>query len=380
MNTPGDTITPLPAGVDTQTLAGPVQRALATQQVELIGWHCRSIWQPRVASTRGVYLITTELAEGERQFDAKLVLKVLAVVDAGRLPREAELYASGVLASLGGGLTAPQCFGVTELPGENVAVWLQHVEDGVGVKWSIERFGLAASHLGELAALDTGPGASAAASVPARNLCALHQLCEENLARLEQAQYSPLVQRAYPPPTVAGLRRLWKERAPILEAMARVPYLVCHGDAQRRNLFACRDDRAGERTVAIDWANFATAPVALDIATLVHYALVYFDVDMGKVDGLDRRVFAGYLAGLRIAGWEGDDTIARFAYAAQLALGLGLLEIRPVLRMALDKRQHGWAEGFYGRSLNEILERRAAVAEFLLDLGREAHALAGRVR
>ena len=63
-----------------------------------------------------------------------------------------------------------------------------------------------------------------------------------------------------------------------------------------------------------------------------------------------------------------------------MALGLGLLAIRPVLRMALDERRYGWAEGFYGRPLHQILDRRAAVAEFLLARGREAQALAGQVR
>ena len=82
-----------------------MQRALGTQQAELIGWHCQSIWQLQVASTRGAYLITIELADDERRFDAKVVLKVLPMGNAAPLPREADLYHSGVPASLRGGLT-----------------------------------------------------------------------------------------------------------------------------------------------------------------------------------------------------------------------------------------------------------------------------------
>ncbi len=60
-------------------------------------------------------------------------------------------------------------------------------------------------------------------------------------------------------------------------------------------------------------------------------------------------------------------------------LGSGLLEIGPVLRMVLDEGRHAWAEGFYGRPLGQILDRRAVVGQFLLDLGREAQSLIGAV-
>ncbi len=376
MRAPGDDTTPLPQGIRAPMLAQVAQRALRTDRAELTGWRCRSLWEPRVASTEGVYLITAEVTEGERTSPCALVLKVLAAADTGLLPREAELYDSGVLASLQGGLVAPQCFGVTELPGARVAVWLECIRDDAGPGWTVDQFGLAASHLGELGISSTGPAAPAARSAPPRNLCALHKLCEQNLTQLEESQSHPLVRRAYPSPVAAGFRRLWEERDRVLEAMGRVPYLVCHGDAQRRNLFFRRDAAGQERTVAIDWANFSTAPLAMDIATLVHYALVYFDVDAEEAAGLDRRVYLGYLEGLRMAGWRGDERAARFAYAAQMALGLGLLEIGPVLRTALDEGRHVWAEGFYGRPVDQVLDRRAAVGEFLLELGREARSLA----
>ncbi len=233
MTIPTDHAAPLLEGIDAQTLTRFARRALGREQVELTGWRCQTIWEPRVASTRGVYLLTSEVAEGESSSACAPVLKVLAAAHPGRLPREAELYDSGVLASLQGGLVTPECFGVTELPGERVAVWLERIEDDAGPGWSIERFGLAALHLGELAAASTGPAAAAARSVPPRNLCALHALCEQNLAQLEEALSLPLVGRAYPSPLADGFRSLWEERDLVLEAMDRVPYMVCHGDAQR---------------------------------------------------------------------------------------------------------------------------------------------------
>jgi hypothetical protein len=65
-----------------------------------------------------------------------------------------------------------------------------------------------------------------------------------------------------------------------------------------------------------------------------------------------------------------------FAYVAQLAFGIGLLEIAPVLRLVREPDRREPAEAFYRHSLHEILDRRSHLAEFLLALGREARALA----
>ena len=63
------------------------------------------------------------------------------------------------------------------------------------------------------------------------------------------------MRRAFPPDVVDGPRRVWAARRPVLDAVARVPVVVCRGDAQRRNLFARREPDGRERTVGIDWAN-----------------------------------------------------------------------------------------------------------------------------
>lgn len=113
----------------------------------------------------------------------------------------------------------------------------------------------------------------------------------------------------------------------------------------------------------------------MDIATLVHYGLAYFDANMNEAAELDQYVFAGYLEGLKHEGWKGDQRVIRFAYTAQLAFGPGLLEISPVLRLALEPSQHEWAEGFYGKPVIQILERRAEMSEFLLRIADEVRSL-----
>jgi Ser/Thr protein kinase RdoA (MazF antagonist) len=156
-----------------------------------------------------------------------------------------------------------------------------------------------------------------------------------------------------------------------MSALARVPRQVCHGDAQCANLFP----QSPKVTIAIDWANLATGPVGIDAATLLHYALAYFHQEMGQADDLDRHIFDGYARGAALCE-ETTLRQARLAYVAQLALGIGLLEIAPVLRLVSDPDRRRPAEEFYRRSLHDILDRRSQLAEFLLDLGQEARALA----
>lgn len=143
-----------------------------------------------------------------------------------------------------------------------------------------------------------------------------------------------------------------------------LPVTLCHGDAQRRNLFARRD-----ATVAIDWANFSMAPVGMDIVILVHYALAYFDIDSDHAADLEKSVLAGYAQGLADMGASIDRETIWFGYAIQLVYGLGLLETGPELRLAHDPAGRDGAEAFYGQRLGTILDRRAAVASYLVDVG-----------
>ncbi len=112
-----------------------------------------------------------------------------------------------------------------------------------------------------------------------------------------------------------------------------------------------------------------------DAATLLHQDLVHCRVDAARTPQLDRRVFRGYWRGLRAAGWRGQRRVVRAAYAIQLALVYGLHDLRPALDLALDEDGRVWeaqADRYGGCALPEVLERRAAVARFLLQLIAEA--------
>lgn len=200
-----------------------------------------------------------------------------------------------------------------------------------------------------------------------RDLSSRSDLAERSLELLDQHSGDRLVQQAYPAEIARGLHQLWRRRGQLTEAAASGRRGICHGDAQRNNLLP----QSPRRTIAIDWANLAIAPAGLDAATLFHYAIAYFDFDVDQADRLDRAIFDGYIRGLGPLT-PGAVAAIRRTYCTQLALGLGLLEIWPVLHMIIDRDRRESAEAFYQRPLQEVLARRQDLAVVLLDLGREA--------
>nr|WP_238152850.1 phosphotransferase [Kribbella speibonae] len=283
------------------------------------------------------------------------------------MPREAELYASAVLPSGETGISCPGFFGLSEGPGGGVGIWLELVEGRAAGEWTAETFAQIAEHVGQFTRSCPPETVTAARRVPPRDLCARSDLMQRSLELLDQHCNDRLVRQVYPGDISRGLHQLWERRIPLAAAVASAPRGVCHGDAQRNNLLP----RSSRRTTAIDWANLATAPIGLDAATLFHYALAYFDFDVEHADGLDKAIFNGYLRGLGATG-EAQTAAIRLTYCTQLALGLGLLEVEPVLRMITDHDRREAAETFYRRPLQEILNRRHHLAGLLLDLGREA--------
>lgn len=64
--------------------------------------------------------------------------------------REPSIYRSGILENLPGDICAPRYFGVAEMPGDIIYLWLEDVTDSHQGTWSLDRYALAARHLGQL--------------------------------------------------------------------------------------------------------------------------------------------------------------------------------------------------------------------------------------
>jgi hypothetical protein len=82
-------------------------------------------------------------------------------------------------------------------------------------------------------------------------------------------------------------------------------------------------------------------------------------------------VFAGYLDGLRDAGWQGDPRQVRLGYTAAVTLRC-LVMIGQVLPLILDESLHFVTPQIFGRPFEEMLDHGVACRRFQFGLEDEA--------
>ncbi len=133
------------------------------------------------------------------------------------------------------------------------------------------------------------------------------------------------------------------------------------------------------QTVAIDWAFAGSGALGEEAARLVMGSLTFLEVPITQAAALDTTVFAGYLAGLHAAGWQGDPKLVRLGYAVSGAL-IGMeflcLELQGMHSdMPLDV-----VERIYGQSVDTILVQHHGLFRWALDLADEAQRLLSEVK
>ena len=141
-------------------------------------------------------------------------------------------------------------------------------------------------------------------------------------------------------------------------------------DAFSRNLFSRRGVDS-DQTVAIDWAFVGRGAVGEEIEPLVCRSLGFYDVALTQAQELDGVVFAGYLDGLRDAGWQGDPRQVRLGYTAAVALRC-LVTIGQILPTVFDESQHSLTLQIVGHPIGEVLDHNAAWHRFQFGLADES--------
>jgi hypothetical protein len=169
--------------------------------------------------------------------------------------------------------------------------------------------------------------------------------------------------------------RLWADRHQLLALLDRLPCSFCHLDAFRRNLIARTGDEGREQTVLIDWAEAGPGVVGEELVPLFSASLRFVAVDADKIADLDDLIFAGYVEGLRDAGWRGDSRLARFGYAATAALQS--VADRAIKWPNIARRAAALPAGQEPPRLLDAggPAQQTALRRHLLDLGDEARAL-----
>lgn len=361
--------------LDRADLTAPVRRALARPVLEVVDWTCRPIHAPINQATGGVYRVSGTASDQGRTVSWSLILKVVqaaagfsgANVDpasANYWRREPQIYQSGLLDQLPG-LRAPRLWGLVERGDACTWLWLEDVADPVGSCWPLERYGVAARQLGRFNGAFLAPGALPAAAGLSRGWSrAWTAGWAPLLAQLPQMRDHPLVRRCWPGDLPDRLLRLGAEADALFDALDGLPQTFCHLDAFSRNLLMRPRPDGGEEMVAIDWAFAGIAPLGADLAPLVAASVAYFDADVAQLRAIEELAFAGYVEGLRAAGWRGDPRLVRFGSAVAAALRYALL---PVGVLVTDERRATALEIAFGHPIGDLLDNRALLGAFLLD-------------
>ena len=368
------------AALTPSALASPVRRALGSDTVEVNGWEVELVKGRGGDSMEGlgVYRLSGGGRDRGRDVQWSMMLKIVRPAEnemtshAGT--REVLAYQSGFLHDLPGGLAAPRCFGILEQEDGAFWMWIEEIVDEVGDEWPVERYGLAARHLGQLnGTYLAGRPLPDFAWLSRKWLRKYTSQYATSVGELDGNLAHPLMRRICPPDVANALIRLWAQREPLLDALERLPQTFCHMDAFRHNLFARRGAGGREETVAIDWPYAGIGAVGEELAPLVSMGFGRFEISCAELRELDEVLFKGYLAGLRDAGWNGDPRVARFGYVASAPLRYAFMGTRLVQFLrSMDEERRAQMEQRMKAGFEKHGPAFAELQRFLLDLADEA--------
>jgi hypothetical protein len=282
--------------------------------------------------------------------------------------REWLAFDSGLLAGLPGRLRAPRTALTTQrTPGE-CWIWMEDVPGRHGAELRLDDYDVIAHDLGTT----QGAFAAGTAELPADDWLSRDWLrgwveasgrhvdtivdgdvwLDERIGSL-----APLRGRAL---------EIWKARERLLAVVDEAPRTVVHLDFWPTNLFVAD----GEPTVAIDWSQVGIGGLAQDVDQIVLdpiWMQVLPDVDPRV---LERRVLAGYVAGLAEAGYDADPADVHRWYAAAASvhytpmLGFQAAAVADPEKVAFQERR-------WGRGFGRITAIRGTAVQRAIELGEQ---------
>lgn len=331
----------------------------------------------------GLYRVSGMARDGIREFAWSLVLKAaqspgnvgMAYLGGGDdtthwnyWRREYYLYSSDLLDRLPHGLAAPRIYGVEQRPGDVYWLWMEEIVDNYRTHWPVERYALAARHLGRLSAAYLDGWHPEAYPWLARSTLrqwfsgnATSSLNLDDEGWMAVLMDHPAIARLFEGDERDLFRRCIVERGRMLGALDQLPQTLAHQDTYPTNLMSRIDVDGQEETVALDWALAGVAAIGSDLAQLF-IGLGQDSVALSTDDG-ERLVLDQYLAGLRDLGWTGYRWQPELGFAVTTVLRLTFL-----LLYFLAEGQTKDATPITSAELDELVENLAKLARPLVHL------------
>ncbi|MCB0185106.1 MAG: aminoglycoside phosphotransferase family protein, partial [Caldilineaceae bacterium] len=236
--------------------------------------------------------------------------------------RDVLLYQSGLLDTLPETLIAPHCFRIDEALDQTCWLWLEDMgAQEQNLQWPLKQYGIAARHLGHFnGAYLTGRPLPSYPWLRQPDVRERLRLAEAGIGELPVLRASPYFAPLLPDDHVERIQRLWTVRERLLARLDQLPQTFCHRDAFQRNLLMRQDDNGRPQTVVLDWGSCGLGILGEELVPLFAATLKFVFADATRLAELDQTIFTGYVAGLREAGWQGDERLVRFGFTALTAL------------------------------------------------------------
>lgn len=375
--------------IDPDVLTDVVRKDQRNSELVLLDWTVNPLSHEKIIDTTGglfCFSGQSQSPQGVRPW--KIVMKCINnPAEPGEQPRvwyywkrEILAFQSGLLAHLPPGVRAPRFYGVTE--NETGAwIWMEYIEETTGKHWTLEDFRRAAQHLGR-------SQGKYLAGTPLIDQPWLTQAFFRSTwdkkgrwsmfmdpASAENAWQSPITQRGFDDRHTSRVLQLLAEKERFFDVNDRLPQVLCHNDASRRNFIWARSVETGEEElIAVDWAFCGIGGIGNDLGGLVGTSMFFFEYDPRDAETLELAQLDGYLAGLTESGARLDARLVRLGYLISLSFWMGaMLPGWAAVMLAPDSGFN--VQAMYGRQAEEVLDGWVRLDTFCLDRADEARNL-----
>ena len=319
---------------------------------------------------------------GEQPF--QLVEKICRVLPNGRDPqswlywkREALAYASGYLDQPFQGIRPPACYGVAYTDEPAARIFIEAATDAQP-DWTPALHEQAAHALGAFTASTAGaPDVQRHRWMAKGRTHSWSTLAAPVFDTLDERSDDPVLSR-----WLAGdLRRrtadLWRNMAPLKEALADLPRCFCHHDAFQRNLLVQQHASDAPTFVAIDWAFAGPGVIGEELAATFGAPLMFRDIAADDAPHMTGLLFDNYAQGLADHGWTGSPSDARIGFCATTAIMFGLGAFGTWLDLLRNPEFAPVVTGITGLEPDDFIDNLRDIQPHFLELGEEALSLIG---
>lgn len=375
--------------IDQAILTDVVRKDQRDPDLVILDWTVEPLSHEKIISTTGGLFCFSGQSQGTQGIQAwKVVLKCINNPKSSKQEprgwsywqREILAYKSGFLAQLPVGVRAPRFYQVTE--NESGAwLWIEHIQEVTGKQWSLDHFQRAARQLGNSQGkylhktpLTDQPWLS---KFFFRDVWSAENFWSGfmNPASEENAWQSPITQRGFDTQHKSRVLHLLAEKERFFDVNDRLPQVLCHYDASRRNFMWSRSLQTGEEElIGVDWAFTGIGALGNDLGELIGTSMFFFEYSPTEAETLEAAILEGYLAGLADHGVKIDARLVRLGYLISLSFWMGV-QLPGWSAWMLSPNSEFDVQAMYGRQAEDVLTGWVQLDSFCLDRADEARVL-----